>query len=463
MVTCYEPCMRSDGMMTQDTIVAQATAHGEGAVAVLRISGEQARRIAAVLAPASRQRQSHRLGRVPLLAGDGAVLDDAMLVEMHAPHSYTGEDVVELHVHGARPVVQAVLERCCALGARLAGPGEFTFRAFLNGRMDLAQAEAVGSLIAAQSEAERQQSTQQLLGGLSKRIAQLLRKLENVLIALQAAIDFPDFPTGEGWEAGHLHTLQHVREQVQALIDGARVMVHQRSKVVLCGPPNAGKSTLLNAWAGEERVLVDDAAGTTRDPVEVELSTGMAQFVVCDTAGIHRAQTTLEARGVAMSMQWMHRADIALWLVPGDTPAWPPEGAPVRFVVGSKADITDQTTQQATEVEAARRGLVFLGWIATPTGTGVTDLQVALQAQLTAACAGGPGSAPQVTRQRHLEALQQAELHLRAACDAARDGATIDVITFEIEDAARFVGHVIGRDVDAAVLDGIFSQFCIGK
>ena len=453
--------MRSTGMMTQDTIVAQATAHGEGAVAVLRLSGQEARRIANALAPASRQRQSHRLGRVPLLGSAGDVLDDAMLVEMHGPHSYTGEDVVELHVHGARPVVQAVLERCCALGARLAGPGEFTLRAFLNGRMDLAQAEAVGTLIAAQSEFERQQATSQLRGGLSKRIATLLDLLENMIVALQAAFDFPEYPTGDGWEAAHLGTLQQVHQQVQALIDGARVVAHQRSRVVLCGPPNAGKSTLLNAWAGEARVLVDDAAGTTRDPIEVDLATGQAQFVVCDTAGIHQAATALEARGVAMSVQWMHRADIALWLVPGDAPAWPQENTPVRHVVGSKADVTAPDVQKAVEAEALRRGFSFLGWIAAPKGAGVTDLQAALQAQLSAE--PRPGAAPQITRQRHLEALQQAELHLQRAGEAARTGATSDVITFEIEDAARHLGRVIGRDVDAAVLDGIFSQFCIGK
>lgn len=442
-----------------DTIVALATAPGEAAVAVVRLSGIGSRGIAAAIAPGRRSIASHRLVRAKLVAGDGTVLDDGMVVEMHGPRSYTGEDVVELHLHGSRAVAQVVIERCCELGARLAEPGEYTLRAVLNGRMDLAQAEGVAQLIGARSETQRQIATAQLEGRLSQRVNSQLDRLEAVLASWQAALDFPEHDSGAELLAEHRRTLVEVEREVQAVISGARVAAKGRVQVVLCGAPNVGKSTLLNAWAGEERVLVDEAPGTTRDPVEVELGEGLVRWSVWDTAGIRDVKPGLEARGIEMARERAGRADLALWLVAGDVPSWPPAGLVVQ-VVGSKSDLLSPDARQALEDEAQRRGLAFLGWVSAATGDGVAELRARIAAEL-----GGeerPGDVV-VVRQRHLEAFGRAAAALSGTLVAWDAGRTLDVLAMDLEDAVAALGEVVGRHVDAEVLDRIFAEFCLGK
>ncbi|MEK7703565.1 MAG: tRNA uridine-5-carboxymethylaminomethyl(34) synthesis GTPase MnmE [Myxococcota bacterium] len=442
-----------------DTIVALATAPGEAAIAVVRLSGVESRRIANAMAPGRRQSESHRLVRATLRAGDGSVLDDAMVVEMHAPRSYTGEDVVELHLHGSRAVTQAVVERCCALGARLAEPGEYTLRAVLNGRMDLAQAEGVAQLIGARNEAQRQIATQQLQGRLSQCVNRHLDALEGVLASWQATFDFPEHDSGAALLAAHRVTMAEVDGEVQRLVAGARVAASGRVQLVLCGAPNVGKSTLLNAWAGEERVLVDKAPGTTRDPVEVELGEGLVRWSVWDTAGIRDVAPGLEARGITMARERVGKADLALWLVSGEAPSWPAPGLGVR-VVGSKSDLVGPAARREIEAEATRRGLRLLGWVSAATGEGVAELRTTIAAEL-----GGderPGEVV-VVRQRHLEALTRTSAALRRTLAAWDEGRTLDVLAMDLEDAIAALGEVVGRHVDAEVLDRIFAEFCLGK
>ncbi len=440
-----------------DTIVAAATPPGEGAVAIVRLAGPRARKVAAKLAPRRGESPPHLLRRAVVL-GPRGVLDEALVVEMHAPNSYTGDDVVELHLHGSCAVVESVIELCVGEGARLAQPGEFTLRAFLRGKLDLAQAEAVADLIAARSEKQAEVAADHLHGGLSREIEKLQHALEGVLAEWRAALDFPEHDSGDGLRAVHASKIEEAACKIQALLENARTGLRGGLRVVLCGAPNVGKSTLLNAWAGAERVLVDAAPGTTRDPVEVELGDEGARWVACDTAGI-REVAGVEGRGVEMAREWARRADVALWLLAAEAPVWPEAGLEVQ-VVGGKADLASPERRERLENEATERGLVFLGWVSGVSGEGVGELRRRVVGRLAGS---GRAGVAVVVRERQVDLLRRAHEALERAAGALGAGMTLDVLTSEVEAAARSLGEIAGRDVDAAVLERIFAEFCIGK
>lgn len=445
-----------------DTIVASATPPGEGAIAIVRLAGPAARAIGRALSPSRPEARSHQLVHARLQDRSGRLLDDAMVVEMHAPHSYTGDDVVELHLHGSRAVVQAVIEACVAHGARLARPGEFTLRAFLNGRMDLTQAEAVADLISARSDREREVAASQLHGELSETILAVSSRLEEVLAHWRAATDFPDQLPGEELRAAQVKVVAEVECKLQRILNNARARRRGGFKVVLCGATNVGKSTLLNAWVGETRVLVDSSPGTTRDPVEVELFDGPIRWSIWDTAGIRRNAEGLEARGIALSMDRIRKADVAVWLVSPEKPVWPDEELaklPLR-VIGSKADHALAPKRQEIEEEAKARGLGFLGWVSVRTGEGIDRVRDLMTARLLLPADEG---VPVVVRDRQIEALRQAADALERLQHAAGEHASLDILSMELEDSCRSLGRILGRDVDASVLDRIFSEFCLGK
>ena len=442
-----------------DTIVACATAPGEGAVAIVRLSGPRALEVGRALAPAKRPRESHRLSVVKVVGRDGTLIDEAMICEMHAPRSYTGEDSVELHLHGSRSVVQSAIDEAQAHGARMAAPGEFTMRAFLNGRMDLAQAEAVGDLIAASGDTQRTVAADHLRGGLSRKVAELQHQLEGVVANAQAALDFPEEPTGEGLDPIDRRTVASVKEAVSTLIKNARMDLRRGRQICLCGAPNVGKSSLLNRWVGDERVIVDDQPGTTRDPVEVEFIDGLVRWSVFDTAGIRDEATGVERRGIDMTLERARSADLAIWLINPEAPVWPPEDLRVS-IVGAKADLADQDLRADIESESAQRDRPFLGWVSSKSSEGVDALRRGVAAQLHTPVEAG---ATVVVRQRHTEALVSAMEALGRFDEAAQGGLSLDVLAIELEDAVRALGWILGRDVDTALLDRIFSEFCIGK
>ena len=434
----------------RDTIVARATPPGEGAISIVRMSGPEARAIGQAVAPRANA-DSHRLVVVALRNSAGDLLDEGMKVEMHAPRSFTGEDVVELHVHGSRVVVDSVVQACLERGARLARGGEFSMRAFVHGRLDLSQAEAVADLIGARSNLQQLIATAQLRGGLSTAIGEILDVLARIRVDWQAVLDFPE-QLEEVDVPNHQELLKSVICKIQLLINNARVELSRGFRVVLCGAPNAGKSTLLNAWVGEERVLVDPQPGTTRDPVEVELEESGVRWTLCDTAGVRAGASELEARGIEMSRRWIENADLALWLVAADQPQWPPEGLVVQMV-GSKKDLGNAESMRAVEERAGER---FWGWVSAVTGEGVSELRRDLRLQW--------GDAPRegetiVVRDRHLNALRAA----LAALERARVDRPLDIRCMEVEASSRHLGAIVGRDVDVEVLDRIFAEFCIGK
>ena len=444
---------------TNDTIVARASGTGVGAIGIVRLSGPQAVDIARDLSPGAARRSSHHFSLALVKDEEGALVDEAMVVEMHGPRSYTGEDTVEFHLHGAPHIAEKVIELCQARGARLAGPGEYTLRAFLNNRLDLAQAEAVGELIAARNDAQRRVAVSQLKGGLSREIEGFQGTIEGILARVRAALDFPEYPTGDGIEEGDWGTLQEIKSSIDRIVGNARCDLQRGRRVALCGAPNVGKSSLLNRWAGEERVLVDSTPGTTRDPVEVELGRGLQRWFVWDTAGMREEAQGLEERGIRMARERAYSSDEVLWLVSGLEPVWPEVDRPV-WVVGSKADLLSDDEKLRVEASARERNLEWRGWISSVSGEGVDELRARFEEHLDPELGSDEVV---VVKERHLSALEEALAAFVRLEEALGNGMSLDILSMELEDIVRHLGSILGKDIDAAVLDRIFADFCIGK
>ena len=443
---------------------------------MVRLSGPLACQLGRDLAPDLPPPAAHRLARRTLRSARGEPLDDALLVHFHAPRSYTGENVVELHLHGGLAVVEAVLQRCLELGARQARPGEFTERAFLAGRIDLAQAEAVAALIAAEGEGEHRAALQQLSGGLSRRVDLLIARLSAQAAALRAALDFPleavepDAASGPEALPPLATELAAVTASLAGMLAQARLPALARPpRVVLCGPPNAGKSTLLNAWLHQDRVLVDAQPGTTRDPVAASLQRAGMRLQVVDTAGIRPAADAdgVEQRGMAMSARFAAEADLVLWLLPVDADpdlaaSWPPESWPSPIVVASKSDLATfaLSRQQAC---AAARALEHWGCISARSGAGTEALADKVLAVLRAGQRAPSSVHLWPVSQRQTSHLEAAVNGLGEIQSAGLGHGADDVVLMRLEEAMGELGQMIGRDVERGLTELIFAQFCIGK
>lgn len=445
-----------------DTIVAESTARGAAAVAVVRLSGPEAHRVAAALCAPAALPPPHRLARRQLTDATAAVLDDALVVAMAGPRSFTGEDVAELHLHGSPAVVDAVVAACLHAGARLAEPGEFTRRAFVRGKLDLTQAEAIGALVAAQDERARRAALRLLDGRVGQTLRPLLGQLEGVVAAWRAGLDFPDEVEADVTVGAALAELGNMAGGLRALLGGAQQLRRVDPQVVLLGGANVGKSTLLNALAGQERALVDAAPGTTRDALALEHAAGNVRMTVWDTAGLRLDASGVEARGIALAHARAAEADLRLWLTGPDAQVWPNEEVGEVVVVGSQADRTDEAARRRIEKEANRRGHAFVGWICAPSGEGIAALEAFVADRLRAEAAPHVEHGA-VLASRHRGLLTEAVDALGACGRAAADGLPLDCLLAEVELAASRLGQVLGKDVDAAVIDRIFADFCLGK
>ncbi|KQP38488.1 tRNA modification GTPase MnmE [Methylobacterium sp. Leaf104] len=438
-------------MPEQTTLFAPATGSGRSAVGVIRISGPASTAVIRSLAgplPAPR-----RLSLRTLRAPDGTQLDQALIAWMPAPASFTGEDMVELHLHGGVAVRGAVLRALAEIpGCRPAEPGAFTRRAFLNGRLDLTEAEGIADLIDAETEAQRRQALRQLDGALGKTVADWRHRLVDLLAGVEAALDFSD--EGDVDDAALDATLadaaRTIRDEISAVLADARRGERLRDgfTVVLAGPPNAGKSTLLNALSRREAAIVSPTPGTTRDVIEIRCDLGGLPVILVDTAGLRDAGDAIEAEGIRRTRMRMEQADLVVLLEGPEGEAgvdMPPlDGSVLR--VRSKRDLVPAGAVPDTQIG-----------ISALTGSGLDRLMAAIEAR--AAEAVGSGDAL-ITRERHRLGLTRCRAHL----DRLLAGVALPELAAEdLRLAVRALGEVAGHVGVEEMLDRLFSGFCIGK
>ena len=448
-----------------DTIAAIATARGEGGIAIIRVSGPDARAILRGCfrpqRPDARLR-SHRLVYGHILAADGEPLDEVMAVLMRAPHTYTREDVAEIHCHGGRVAASRVLARVLSLGARPAEPGEFTRRAFMNGRIDLSRAEAVMQMVSAGDEAAARASVRQLEGGVSAFVDALSRRLTDALATIEASTDFPD-------EVEEDAVAQDIAAQMRALADelyrkadgrGARIL-REGASIVLAGRPNVGKSSLMNALLDHERAIVTEVPGTTRDVLTERVSLGGVEAELSDTAGLRSALDPVEKIGVERARRAMDRADIVLRVLDGSGPFAPEEledleaDDPRAVICLNKAD--KGLSPAALALEETARVPVFR--LSALTGDGVD----ALAAHLAERLQGLAGDADGLTVERHLTLARAAADALQRGADAIAAGFPLDAAAIDLREALESLGRITGRNATEEIIDSVFANFCVGK
>jgi tRNA modification GTPase len=467
---------RGGWVAAEDTIAAIATAvaPGQGSVAIVRLSGPQAEAIGRRLfqAPGQQEWASHRVlyGHV-VEPKSGERLDEALLLLMRAPRSFTREDVVELHCHGGLVAVRRVLKAVLAAGARLAAPGEFSQRAFLNGRLDLTRAEAIAEMIGARGQRAAQLAMAGLEGGLQRRITALRERLLDQLAELEARLDFEeDLPPLQ--PEAVIQGLQGVRAELQELVREAEQGQRLREglRVAIVGRPNVGKSTLLNLLSRQDRAIVTDLPGTTRDLLESELVLEGVPLTLVDTAGIHATDDLVEQLGIGRSQGALAAADAVL-LVFDVAAGWGPADQRVRdlvpagvplLLVGNQCDRCGLEAGVVEGGDTANAGPQPPSQvhISALNGAGETELgQMLLQC-----CGASASEGLQVAlndRQRQLAAA--AAESLQRSLEAAADGLPWDFWTIDLAAAASTLGEITGETVTEAVLDRVFSRFCIGK
>jgi tRNA modification GTPase len=443
-----------------DTIVAIATPAGAGGVGIVRLSGPRSRAIAeAVAARALLPRQAHY---ADFRDAAGEVIDDGIALFFAGPASYTGEDVVELQAHGSPVLLQALVARCCELGARAARAGEFSERAFRNGKLDLAQAEAVADLIAASDVRAARAARRSLEGGFSRRAEALAAELLAVRVHAEAAIDFSDEPI-ETLGGAQLHArLAAAIADLDALLAAAERGRRLRDGLhaVIVGPPNAGKSSLLNALAGSERAIVTDIAGTTRDLLQEAVRLDGIELTLVDTAGLREGGDEIEREGMRRARAELERADLALVVLDAREPVAGREavaaaiaGVPRRLWLHNKADLLGLPPGADPGPDAL--------YVSARTGAGLEPLRATLR-ELGGAPDGEGAEGAFSARARHVDALRRARGHAVAAAGHLRDDA-LELAAEALRSSHDAVGELTGRVAADDLLGHVFAGFCIGK
>jgi len=449
--------------MQKDSIAAIATASGRGGVGIIRVSGALALTIAKAIGGITpKPRQAHYR---PFIDSHQRVIDEGVLLYFPAPHSFTGEDVLELQAHGGPVLLDMLLRRCLELGARQARPGEFSERAFLNDKLDLAQAEAIADLIEAGSEQAARNALRSLQGAFSRQIDALCEQLTQLRIYIEAAIDFPeeeiDF-LADGQVLGQLQALQQALNQVLHEA-GQGVLLREGMTLVIAGKPNAGKSSLLNALAGRDSAIVTDIPGTTRDLLREHIQIDGMPLHIIDTAGLRESSDPVEQIGIQRAIEAINQADLVLLVTDASqsqAPTWPAllgeAPKPSRTcIIRNKADITGQPPA-CTQNENGSTQIT----LSAKTGSGLELLREHLKQRMGFSASGeGTFSA----RRRHLEALRQGAWHLEQGRAQLTQNAAPELLAEELRHAQQALGEITGQISSDELLGRIFSSFCIGK
>lgn len=453
-----------------DTIAAIITAPATGAVGVIRLSGAQALEVADRVftgrcGPLARQK-SHTVHYGFIRDRDGRRVDDCLATVFEAPRSYTGEFVVELACHGGRYLLQSILSLVISAGARPAQPGEFTRRAFLNGKIDLSQAEAVADLIAAQGMREARNAAEHMQGILGRQIAQLIDALLMQNAGLLAYVDFPDEDIPEPDFYALCAELDRIRGVCDTLLStyGRGRALKEGVRCALLGKPNTGKSSLMNRLAGEERSIVTDEEGTTRDVVEEILVLGDVKLRLMDTAGLRQALSKAERLGVEKARRAADQAELLLCVFDGSRP--PDDNDSLLFEL-AKGRPAIAVLNKSDLPNAFSRGLLYEHFertaeVSALTGEGIERLIACISETLFTPVAPAE-SETLVTSLRQRDALEKASAALTRAREAAHSGLSLDVLSYDIAEAIGALGLMTGRTVNEETVDRIFSRFCVGK
>ncbi len=446
-------------MLYEDTIAAISTPLGEGGIGIVRLSGKEAKAIAEKLFdhPLENRRLVYGHIRDP---ESSELVDEVLVAYMAAPHTYTREDIVEINCHGGPLPLQRVLGLALRCGARLAEPGEFTLRAFLNGRIDLSQAEAVLDVVQAKTQASLRLAVQGLRGKLSRQIREVREELLSALAYFTARLDFPEDEVEEQDVSG---ILEESQRKLRRLLESADVGIVYRQGVrtAIVGRPNVGKSSLLNRLLRTDRAIVTPVPGTTRDTLEEVMNLRGVPFLLIDTAGMAQSKDLVEALGMERSRRAVEQADLVLFVVDASEPLTPADEeiqnlaqSKVRLTAANKCDLPLRA-----ELDRLPQPLVITSAL---TGEGLDELED----KLVELALGGSvlsSDAPLVANVRHKEALERAGKHLLGAQESLRSGMPDDLVALDLTAALNALGEITGETVTEDLLETIFSRFCIGK
>lgn len=442
------------------TIAAQATAAGQGAIAVIRMSGPECLDVLKRCTPAAfpDRLRPRRATLARILDGEGAAIDQALLTWFPAPASYTGEDTVEVSCHGGMLVTDRLLKRLYQCGACPAEPGEFTKRAFLNGRMDLTQAEAVMNVISAGSDLALKAAQSQLDGGIGSQVDELKDSLIHVLAHLEAYIDFPDEDISPDTASDLLARLQSMEEKLSGLLrtaEGGRLL-REGIRTAIAGPPNVGKSSLLNTLLGYDRAIVSHLAGTTRDTVEESIQLAGLALRLIDTAGVRESTDVIEQAGITRTNKALETADLVLEVADASasrTEPFPAAGAAPRLLILNKCDLGIHPDWNAVP------GIRF----SCATGEGRKELEEAIIHAFASALPGETGSSLVAINARHQHELGLCLEHVRLASESISRQESPEFTALELREALTHLGEITGAVDTEDVLGAIFSSFCLGK
>ncbi|WP_456342835.1 tRNA uridine-5-carboxymethylaminomethyl(34) synthesis GTPase MnmE [Thermovibrio sp.] len=460
--------------LCEDTIAAIGTPVGKGAIGIVRISGKEALRILRELFRTKKGQKREEFEERRLYYGlvvdeFGEPIDEVLVVYMKAPKSFTGEDVVEIHSHGGIVVVRKILREVLKRGARLAEPGEFTMRAFINGKIDLVQAEAINQLIEAKSEVEAKVALRQLEGSLSKRIEEIRDKLLETKAYIEAAVDFPDEEV-ELLEKGKVkERLIEVKEEIERLLRSYREgrLIREGIKVAIVGRPNVGKSSLLNALLKEERAIVTEIPGTTRDVIEESITVKGIPVRLIDTAGIRETAEKVEKIGIERSIEKLKEADVILFVIDGSA-GFTEEDRKIGELLSGKDNVIVVINKKDAGLKVRCRDL--REWsrcveISAKSGERIEELAdeiVRLVLLEPEAVLGGEEDV--ITSERHRELLEEAKRAVERAIKSLDEGfESPEFLSMDIDEALEKLGMIVGKVTTEDMYDIIFSRFCIGK
>ena len=454
--------MTNQHVNSTDLIAAIATAYGSGAIGIVRISGSGAGDfLRKIFKPAGTQVKNFKSHNMYYghIVDDGQVIDEVMICPMIAPRTFTGEDTVEIYAHGGIHVLDKVLGTVITQGARLAQPGEFTKRAFLNGRINLTQAEAVIDLINASTDTMRRASLKQLGGGLSGQITEIRNQLLGWIAHIELSIDYPEHEDEAKNMAQILDEGQGVIAKLTQLCNTADIgrILQEGVKTAIVGRPNAGKSTLLNAILKEDRAIVHHTAGTTRDVLTEKVHLGQIPLILMDTAGIRNTNDPIEKIGVEKSRNAMEDAELVLYMIDSTQGIAPEDEENLRAIahkevilLANKYDLAD-----AQDIPGTIN-------ISTKTAQGLPALYQAIEEKFLQGL-DSTGDAEIITRQRHKQLLAQAAGDITSALQAIEMGMPEDLVSIHLRGAYTSLGEILGLEVSDDILDRIFAEFCLGK